>query len=75
MNGSKVSIPGLQHTYMSRWYWVTSALDVGRSAATCPDDGLVAMQVDLRLQLVPQFVVFRTFHVPSQQLDLLDSGS
>lgn len=37
------------------------------------DDSLVAVQVNLCLQLVPQLVVGRAFHVPTEQLDLLDS--
>lgn len=43
------------------------------AASARTDHRLVAMEVDLGLQLVPQLVVGRSFHVPTQQLDLLDS--
>ena len=42
------------------------------AAAARPDDRFVAVEVDLGLELVPQFVVLGSPHVSTQQLDLLN---
>ena len=41
-------------------------------AATCPDERLVAVQLDLRLQLGPQPVMFGAVQTAAQQLNLLN---
>lgn len=43
------------------------------AASTCSDDSLVAMEVYLCFQLVPQLVVRRPLHVAAEQLNLLHS--
>ena len=44
------------------------------ATATRPNDRFVSMQMDLRLQLIPQPVVLRAAHVPAEQLNLLNSA-
>lgn len=44
------------------------------AASTRSDDGLMAMEVDLCFQLVPQLVVGGAFHVTTEELNLLHSG-
>lgn len=57
-------------TYMSWWclHWSFEII----ATPTRSNDGLVAVKVYFCLQLIPQLVVSRSFHVPAQQLNLLD---
>lgn len=61
----------IDSTYMP-WRGGEFFLAVGPSSARS-DDCLVAMKMNLCLQLVPQFVMLRTSHVSTQQLYLLYS--
>jgi len=55
---------------MSWWYGQACVARCASPART--DDGLVTVQVDLGLELVPELVVLGSLHVPPQELDLLD---
>lgn len=69
--GGTFGLLGRPNTYMANG---RGKRPLGVVAAPArPDDGLVAMEVDLGFQLIPQLVVRGPLHVAAEQLNLLHS--
>ena len=57
---------------MALWRWQFAMVADAATART--NDSLVSMEMNFGFELIPQFVVFRSLHATTKQLNLLDSG-